>query len=250
LVTDRASGYPCLLKLSSAGAVRWAIEYAGPNYYGSQNGVLPTSDGGCIVVSGNQECCVERIDGDGKTVWRKTYVGAGRVGDDEMALLYASGIDETPDKGYIVGTIGYSRPWGQSRTPLIQVLLRVDRDGDLVWGRSYKGVYSDDEELFAGEFPVSAKYCDSLTACPDGTYLTVGKSGDSKTTGADMLILRVKADGTVPGFDTPLFPVNVENPPPQDRDGIEMDAQTTTVIGVDTHITAADSLISPEHVRD
>jgi len=238
LVAGRGRYFQCLLKLSPTGALRWAIDCTDIDYRHAAGGAQPTNDGGCMVGSGYKECRVEKIDRDGKTVWRKSYVGSGKIGEDQTRFLSRpTGIDETPDGGYIIGTIDHSirKHSAHVPAPANQVLLRVDSNGNPVWCRSYESM---------------GKGCDSLTACPDGTYLMAGMSEVSKATGRDMLILKVKADGTVPGFDTPLFPVNVTDLTKEDRGGSDHYMQPTTVIGINTDITPANSLISPTHVRD
>ncbi|MBT3289715.1 MAG: DUF3616 domain-containing protein, partial [Victivallales bacterium] len=247
LVTGNTFYAPCLLKLSSTGALRWAIDYGDSNNSGvARNGVKPTSDGGCVVVSGADGPCVQKIDANGRAVWHRTYDGPGKVGEEEEALLsHVWAIDETPDEGYIIGTTClHTRDTG---TYIGRALLRVDSTGAPLWCRYYRSVTSDDE--VRTHRPDLSDYLrerpNALTACPDGTYLMVGKSKVLKATGRDMLILRVQADGTVPGYDTPFVPVKGEGAPPKHGGLIEMSTQATTVIGVDTSIAPVDSQISP-----
>ncbi|MCS7201154.1 MAG: hypothetical protein NZ822_03350, partial [Patescibacteria group bacterium] len=113
-----------------------------------------------------------QTSGSGQTVgWAKTY---GRSDDD-----YAYSISPTSDGGYIVaGQTTIDGP-GEDYDFLI---LKLDSNGNLVWGRTYGGNRLD--------------YAYSISPTSDGGYVVAGYT-ISFGSGVDFLVLKLDSNGNI-----------------------------------------------------
>ena len=132
-------GQSCLsiTKTDATGSLLWEKNHEGmEGDYGYQ--VQATSDGGFIIV-GNTHSSSEqgyfgsdvwlvKTDAVGDTLWTKIFGGAGIDGG-----YY---VEETSDSGFII--TGFSASFGAGDVDLY--LLRTDRDGNLLWSKTYGGV--------------------------------------------------------------------------------------------------------------
>ncbi len=126
-----------------------------------------------------------RLDAAGQSLWTSCFGGAGED------LLYA--IKETSDGGFLMGGWSNSDPGGGKSSPHFGAadfwVVRIDRDGNKLWDRSFGG--SGDDLLFA------------LAVTPDGGFLLGGWSNSpmdgNKTSanlgGRDFWIVRIDASG-------------------------------------------------------
>jgi hypothetical protein len=224
LVTGSCHRTAMLMALTPAGAKRWVVSYGGPGAMTRVRGAATTSDQGYVLAGGSGKCRIRKVSAAGATTWEKSYSGAG--------LKYGTAVDQTPDGGYIAAAFGLTADGRQSTASL----LRLDSTGGVVWCRSYGGTSLD--------------HFSSVSACPDGTYVV---GGHTKSFGAgddDMLIYKAQADGTIPGYAVGA-PVTVTI-----ADGgvgtsnVNVFVRTTSVTGVNTTVTPANSFISPNHVKD
>jgi hypothetical protein len=241
---------PLLMRLGPGGVLRWAIEFGESSDPIATNAVKSTSDGGIVVASGGG-CIVQCIDGQGNYVWQKYYVGVHQGGDKEVWLTHAWGLDETPDKGYIVGTFALLPSQTQVALP---ALLRLDGNGTPLWCRGYTRISREDEK--PGTFPYSdgdymRERFFSVSACPNGTYLVAGKPPITQSGGQDMLYIRFNADGTLPGYSAPLLEVEATKtaPYPNPNQGhCDIAGRNTTATGIDTTAVPADTDFAPGRV--
>ena len=105
------------------------------------------------------------------TLWNATFGGPGVQSPDAMICV---------GDGYVVAGTNQTSPFGQEA-----FLLHVDRDGALVWSRSYGQGYEDWSAM-------------DLIQTKDGGYIMVGMATKPRQTGGEMLtilVLRVGPDG-------------------------------------------------------
>ncbi len=151
-----------LIKINAAGEIAWTYDRVGY--------VDVTEDGDILVLGdrNNDQFAVARLSPDGQVRWQKNYGGAGSV------VVIAAVQDGATVLGHgIVSTL---------RT---NVLTKIDRDGKLLWQRSYN------ESMFPSE---------ALTALPDGGFV-FGRSKLEKTDrrdyGGEAEIVRLNPEGDV-----------------------------------------------------
>lgn len=77
-------------------------------------------------------CAANHVDDDSSTIeWSRVYGGAGNDGGKFIL--------QTEDKGYVI--VGYTDSFGVGDFDVY--LLKMDVEGNLVWNKTYGGVYSD-----------------------------------------------------------------------------------------------------------
>jgi len=172
-----------LLKTDNEGNEIWAKNYGGDSDEHCYDFDL-TTDGGYILGGHtrspsygvvNWDFLMIKIDRDGNEEWHRTF-GQPRGYDPKYIHDEAYGIRQTPDGGYvIVGGTGDEYPYSESGSPdgssdIWKVyLVKVDKNGDLLW----QGVYGGNYDNNAGEY---------LGLTRDGGYII---GSDSDDAGAD-----------------------------------------------------------------
>ena len=138
-------GHALLMRLDSDGNVLWEKTYGGERASSGQS-MLPTDDGGCIIVGTIQsddgddaEIYLLRVDADGNEIWSRTF---GTALDE-----YGGRLLRTADGGYVIagnavdpddvvadpGAAGYSGFAGRSNV----FLVRTDAEGHEIWSKRY-----------------------------------------------------------------------------------------------------------------
>ncbi|MBN1826139.1 MAG: hypothetical protein JW958_07730 [Candidatus Eisenbacteria bacterium] len=169
-----------LFSLAFAGAAAaqldsiWARTYGGPSNDGFRS-VAVTADGGFLAVgytysfgAGNTDLYAVRADGNGDTLWTRTYGGAGRD--------YGWGCAPTADGGFAIA--GYTTSRGSGKEDLW--LVRIDSGGDTLWTRAYGGPRDDEGR--------------AILETPEGDLMVVGWT-DVGANELDLWILRTESDG-------------------------------------------------------
>jgi len=124
-----------VLRLDPAGNIVWQKTYGSPEVLEWATAVVPTSDGGFVVLGGSDAhpgwtpgstIWMLKLDRDGGVVWQKSY-GAG-------AEDIGSTIKATSDGGFVVA--GTTRAPGISATT-DGLLFKINAQGNLLWSRSF-----------------------------------------------------------------------------------------------------------------
>jgi len=177
-----------LVRLDAGGNVLWQ-SLVGPGQY--VTAIEETADGGFVLAGAffdygvGLDYGVWRVDANGAVLWSRVF------GGDKLDI--AKGLAQTADGGVIVAGLSASGVSGDKSSPLAGFsdawLLRLDKDGNKLWDRSYGGTGQD--------------YAVAIIAEPDGTFL-VGGNSDSpqdrvKTSpalgGTDMWLFRIDGSG-------------------------------------------------------
>jgi hypothetical protein len=165
------------LKTDTAGNVQWMQLYKCPN---GCNGycVSETSDGDYIFLGktrdygdGSWNVYMIKTDDTGNVLWAKTYGGSGAE--------EGYSVTETSDNGYII--CGESNSSGAGNYDVL--LIRTDRDGNVLWANTYGGV--DDEESFFVKQTV------------DGGFLTGGYTASFGTGPQSIYLLKTDSAGAL-----------------------------------------------------
>ncbi|MBU1320027.1 MAG: fibronectin type III domain-containing protein [candidate division Zixibacteria bacterium] len=141
--------------------ITWERTYGGP-YQELLEEVVVAPDGGYVMAgqtssygSGYSDVYLVKVDEYGEIVWQTVY-GGGKADD-------AWDVAITPDGGYItVGETGFNADF-----LLDALIVKFDAEGQVVWGRSYKG--------FEG-YHDNSTY--SICVAPSGGYLAAGATAD------------------------------------------------------------------------
>jgi len=163
-----------LIKIDKNGNTLWIKTYGGAKDDRAYS-VLQTEDGGYIIAgitksfgSGNGDVYVIKTNDKGDTLWTKTYGGVKEDG--------AFFIQHTRDGGYIIA--GWTRSFGAGHDDVY--LLKIDRNGDTMWTKTYGGVNDD------------GATCVQQTK--DGGYIITGITG-SFGTGGDVYLIKTDKNG-------------------------------------------------------
>ncbi len=168
--------YFLIEKVDSNMNVSWANSYPADNL--DKCRIIQTSDGGYILVGekksygdGNYDFLVVKLNSDGSVSWAKIYGGQG--------LDSGNSILETSDGGYMVAGSSTSYEGGNQDI----LLVRIDSSGNVLWAKTYGGVYSED--IY------------SLIQTSDGGFAIAGDTNSVSYGGLnyDFLILRLDASG-------------------------------------------------------
>ena len=166
-----------VIKLGANGTVSWAKTYGGSNYDDAYS-IQQTSDGGYIVAGYTSsfgeggDFLVIKLDVSGAVSWAKTYGGSG--GD-----YWASSIQQTSDGGYIVaGSTGFFGALGDF------LVIKLKVDGTVSWAKTYGGSNGYDSAY-------------SIQQTSDGGYIVAGETNSFGAGNADILIIKLVANGTV-----------------------------------------------------
>jgi hypothetical protein len=161
----------CLYKLNAEGDMLWWRPYH-DTFTVQPRHLLQTADGGFLIVAEKLgEIYVYRTDGDGDSIWAKSFaVEHRRVG-------YAA--CNAHDGGYIIA----GASWENGIDDLW--LLKITDDGDTVWSKTYGGEHLDDA------------FCIQPTA--DGNYILTGRTTTMADLGTDLNLWLLKIKEIVYG---------------------------------------------------
>ena len=162
-----------LVKTDSQGDTLWTRTYGG-NEDDVAYSVQQTTDGGYIVAGYSEsfdadtaDVYLVKINGQGDTLWTRTYGGSGGDG--------AYSVQQTTDGGYILAGYSWSFSagfWGDI------YLVKTNSQGDALWTRTYGGS-SDD-------------YAHSVRQTADGGYIV---AGGTRSFGADFYLVKTNSQG-------------------------------------------------------
>ena len=120
-----------VLKLDGAGQVVWNRELGTDSSRDEVQAIRQTGDGGYILAGWStatagaaKDVLVIKLDGDGNTVWTRTWGGPGEDGAHDVV--------PTVDDGYLV--TGF---YTHSNTARDVWLLKLNADGELLWQKTY-----------------------------------------------------------------------------------------------------------------
>lgn len=164
-----------LLRVNGRGDLRWQRSYGGTDHQWV-TGVRRMPDGGLVLVgaSGKKRAIqaaawVIRTDSDGKVVWQRRFGGEKADG--------ATGVVVLADGGLAVSGSISSKGSGN----FDGWLIRLDRNGRLLWDRTYGG--PDEDTIFA------------ISAMADGGFAMAGSTVSHGEGGGDGWLLRVDDEG-------------------------------------------------------
>jgi hypothetical protein len=127
-----------LVKTDNNGDALWTKTFGG-NGVDNGNSVQQTTDGGYIIaggtgsfVNGAGDIYLIKIDGNGNTLWNKTY---GGIDSD-----WGRSVQQTTDGGYII--TGRTESYGNGEEDVY--LIKTDSYGDSLWTKTFGGEYDDE----------------------------------------------------------------------------------------------------------
>ena len=138
-----------VVKLSESGEIVWQRLLGGSGYdFGSA--VVPTSDGGYVIVGGTDssdgdvgeskgdlDTWVIKLDGSGALVWKKVLGGSG--------YDLADSVIEAPDGGYVLSGVSASNDGDihGNHGDLDVWLAKLDEGGNLRWSKCFGGTWRE-----------------------------------------------------------------------------------------------------------
>ncbi len=210
-----------VVKTNAFGEIEWQTYVGGINdEYGWD--IEPTADGGYIIAgytssfgNGGQDVYVAKLNSSGDTIWTKTIGGAA---DD-----FAYGVEQTPDRGYVIAGITYSSGGGNGDI----YLIKLDAAGDSLWAKTYGSsanerghdiaVAADGGYVIAGSSNTSVHvfktdangginwqrnyggastdYARSVKLTNDGGYIVAGASNSFSGSYFDTYMIKLNATG-------------------------------------------------------
>jgi hypothetical protein len=164
-----------LIKTDANGDTLWTKTFGGSGVdFG--NSVQQTTDGGYIVTgstasfgAGDSDVWLIKTDGNGDTLWTKTFGGSG---NDR-----GSSVDTTSDAGYIIA--GDIESFGAGDSDVW--LIKADADGDTMWIKTFGGKNVDGGG--------------SVRQTTDGGYIITGWTESFGVGGADVWLIKTDAYG-------------------------------------------------------
>jgi len=164
-----------ILKLDNQGNLLWDRTYGG-SQDDRANSIIQTTDGGYVVAgytsskgAGEVDAWIIRLDREGNKVWDRTY--GGSHSDRANSLI------QTTDGGYVVAGGTYSKGAGE----VDAWIIRLDREGNKVWDRTYGGSHSD--------------RANSLIQTADDSYAVAGFTSSKGAGGYDAWIIKLDSQG-------------------------------------------------------
>ncbi|MCE3225897.1 MAG: lipoprotein [Bacteroidetes bacterium] len=163
-----------LIKFDPNGDKIWEKTYGS---WGNEEarGIIKTSDGNFLIVgtstsfSSSQNAVLIKIDGDGTTLWTKTYGGPG--------LEFGNSVKQCSDGGFILG--GQTFSWGQNGDTYI---VRTNSSGDTLWTKYYGSPLADEAV--------------SVLANNDGSF-TFAVRDSTASNDIDVRVIKTDANGVV-----------------------------------------------------
>ena len=164
-----------LIKTDSNGDSLWTKTF-GPAYGSSQSG-QQTTDGGYIIIgattsfgNGNSDAYLIKTDGNGDSLWTKTF---GGIGND-----YGNSVQQTTDGGYII--TGDTWSFGNGYADVY--LIKTNSNGDSLWTKTFGGI----------EFDVGY----SVQQTTDGGYIITGWTESFGVDGKDVYLIKTNSNGS------------------------------------------------------
>jgi regulation of enolase protein 1 (concanavalin A-like superfamily) len=165
-----------LIKTDPNGDTLWTRTYGGSNEDVGY-AVQQTSDGGYVIAGrtlssgpGWHEAYVIKTDGNGDTLWTRTFGGSAYEAGRSVREV-------SPGGGYIIaGATGSFSVGGYD-----VYLIRTDANGDSLWMKTYGGMSND------------RAY--SLGRTSDGGYIVAGYTGSFGAGGYDVYLVRTDENG-------------------------------------------------------
>lgn len=205
------------LKLRPDGSILWEKAYGG-EYEDSLWSFVEAADGGYILpgstvsfspdVSG--DTWVLRLNSDGSIRWQKVF-GLAQFWDEALS------VGATQDGGAIVGAY-----YEEGTSDWDMALLRVDKDGALLWQRRYE---------YGWDWP------NALAEMPDGSLVMAGVGWDNDHgQDLDLWVMRLAGDGTVAGSCDVVQSLQVQQ-------------TATAVTPTETRATVTDTDAQPQAVQ-
>ncbi|MCH8330589.1 MAG: T9SS type A sorting domain-containing protein, partial [Bacteroidetes bacterium] len=137
-----------------------------------------TFDGGFIIAgetfsfgAGSYDAYLIKMDGDGDTLWTKTYGGTGAD--------YFRDVRETADSGLIL--VGYTTSYGPGGDDIF--LIRTDSMGVEIWSRSYG--------------TSGAEIGNAVEQTIDGGFIITGSTNGMGAGNFDVYLLKTNSSGTL-----------------------------------------------------
>jgi uncharacterized delta-60 repeat protein len=164
-----------LVKTNSSGDTLWTRTYGGDSYDEAWS-VQQTADEGYIVAgytasfgAGYEDCYLVKIDGQGDTLWTRTY---GGIESD-----WAQSVQQTSDGGYIIA--GRTDSFGGGSGDFY--VVKTNSQGDTLWTRTYGGSGWDDAH--------------SVQQTTDGGYIMAGHTDSFGAGGIDFYLVKTNSQG-------------------------------------------------------
>jgi hypothetical protein len=168
----------CLVKTNSDGDTLWMRTYGGNDWeeaYSAQQ----TTDSGYIAAgwtnsfgAGNEDFYLVKTNGQGDTLWTRTYGGSGTD--------RAFSVQQTADGGYV--SVGWTNSFDAGPPPYEAIyLVRTDGQGDTLWTRTYGGNRGDDAY--------------SVQQTADGGFIIAGSSYSFGAGWYDFYLVRTNSEG-------------------------------------------------------
>ncbi len=166
-----------LIKSDPSGEIIWSKVYGGGSADGAYS-IQQTKDGGYIISAhtssfgaGQHDIYLIKTDGNGDTLWTKTYGGSG--GD------FLRSVHQTSDSGYIL--VAETLSFGVGQYDIY--LVKTDERGNILWAKTYGGGSSD--------------YGYSVTQTTDGGYIVAGYTKSFGAGMSDVLLVKTDANGDI-----------------------------------------------------
>jgi hypothetical protein len=166
-----------VLRLDSAGTLKWARTFGGPNDDKPWS-IIQTQDGGYAVVGftysfgAGWDFLVIRLDPSGNLTWARTFGGTDY---DE-----ACSITQTQDGGFAIA--GRTYGFGAGDNDIL--VIKIDPSGNLIWARTFGGTGYD------------GGVC-SITQTQDGGFAVAGHTASFGAGAYDCLVLKLSSDGSL-----------------------------------------------------
>lgn len=211
-----------VLRIDANGDTLWTKTYGGADWDDAYS-IQQTNDYGFIIVgwtksygAGDADVYLIRTDGNGDTLWTKTFGGIDWDGascvqltDDGGYLIVGSGLIKTNSNGDTLWTRklsggfglqtndgGYiitgSKVSGTGLQYYDAYLIRTDSNGDTLWTKKYGGTNYD--------------IGNSVQQINDGGFIIVGTTLSFGAGGADIYLIKTDSNGNVlTGINEPTF---------------------------------------------
>ncbi|MBF0466836.1 MAG: hypothetical protein HQK88_11410 [Nitrospirae bacterium] len=183
-----------VIKMSKSNSIDWQYTYGGADNDSVQS-IKQTTDGGYVVAgytnsfgAGCYDMWILKLDSAGTPTWQNTYgghgtcynvIGCSNTGAGISGIEYAKSIEQTSDGGYIV--LGYTGTFGAGSDDIW--VLKLNSNGTIKWQKTY------------GTTEVENSY--SIKQISDGGYIIAGNRISVCDLTADILFIRLDADGNV-----------------------------------------------------
>ena len=181
IITGRTESYGAgnkdvyLIKTDGNGDSLWTKTFGGTSF---DNGisVQQTNDGGYIILggtesygAGNRDIYLIKTDGNGDSLWTKTFGGASQD--------LGNYVQQTNDGGYIV--TGVTESYGAGNKDAY--LIKTDASGDSLWTKTFGG----------SKFDLG----NSVQQTNDGGYIVTGRTASFGAGSLDVYLIKTDGNG-------------------------------------------------------